>query len=99
MANLTGVPVSGLAGLRYTASQSSDGMAGVEGSVSATICHITAWAMASRTRSLHDETTTRTRYREFHCGRIEGGTWPGDDASTAGEASDEWAARYSNANR
>ena len=42
--------------VRYTASQSSDGMAGVEGSVSATVCHITAWAMAPGTGSIHAET-------------------------------------------
>ena len=53
--------------------------------------------MGSRTRSLHAETTDRTRCREFHGGRIEGSTWPGDDASTAGEASVGRAARYSNA--
>ena len=35
--------------VRYIARQSSDGMAGVVGSVSATVCHLTAWAMATRT--------------------------------------------------
>ena len=73
--------------VRYTASQSSDGMAGLEGSVSATVCHITAWAMAPRTGPIHAETTARARCREFHGGRSEGSTWPGDDVSTVSEAS------------
>ena len=70
----------------------------VEGDTHTPVTTIQA-STQSRTRPIYAETTARARRCKFHDGRVEGSTWPGDDAITARDARVGRAARYSNAVR